>query len=266
VQSTTNGFTLNGEAYSVQLTGNGVQGLSVAPLAHNFGTIPLGVTSPVLQTIVTNTTASPLGPLSMAGGGLSGVFSNSQNCQGVTLAPGGTCQVNYFFAPAAGGPAATSSTFTLAGQSFTVDLTGNGLSPVSVAPVALAFGTVLVGASSPFLDVVVTNVSGSPLGPLVVTGGTAAAPFVGTQTCAGATLAPGATCLFSYQFAPTAFGAAAATVSLTINGEPFSIDLSGAGQLVPVTSIPTLSPLGLLAMMVALLLAYRWHGRTRRRT
>jgi hypothetical protein len=91
------------------------------------------------------------------------------------------------------------------------------------------FGSVLVGTTSQAKHATVTNVSGAPLGPLSVAGGAAAAPFGETQNCAGVTLAAGGTCTFSYTFTPTSPGPVSGSSTFTINGEAFTVSLSGSG-------------------------------------
>jgi len=76
---------------------------------------------------VTNTTSVPVGPINMAGGGVSAPFSAFQNCANVTLPPGGTCSISYVFTPTSLDAASTTSDFTLDDEPFSISLTGNGV-------------------------------------------------------------------------------------------------------------------------------------------
>ena len=77
--------------------------LSISPVYHNFGPIPVGqVSSPVRFTVV-NEQAVPVGPLVLWGGDPPNPhFSiTAQTCQDTTLDPGASCTVDFVFAPQA---------------------------------------------------------------------------------------------------------------------------------------------------------------------
>ncbi len=87
----------------------------------------------------------------------------------------------------------------------------------SVSGTSLAFPSEVVGTKSTAQSIVVTNDGPAPLS---VSGdslsGSGDAAFAKTaDTCAGATLAVGATCTIAYQFAPTAVGADNASLAIT---------------------------------------------------
>jgi hypothetical protein len=97
-----------------------------------------------------------------------------------------------------------------------------------VSPPSLNFGSLAIGTKSPAQVVNITNVSGAST-VLSVSGGGAPGPFSDYQNCVGATLAPGASCQFTYFFTPSATGKASATSSGKVNGQSFSIALRGTG-------------------------------------
>jgi hypothetical protein len=136
--------------------------------------------------------------------------------------------VTYTFTPTALGTASASSDFSINGEAFSVALSGTGIR-VTVAPTSLNFGNVAVGQTSAPLTATITNVTGAPLGPLAVAGGAPGGPFFPSQTCGGATLPAGGTCVVTYTFTPTALGTASASSDFSINGEAFSVALSGTG-------------------------------------
>ena len=160
--------------------------------------------------------------------------SGSQNCQGVTIAPNGTCQITYNFTPTAIGPVTGSTNGSVNGVAFSFSFsgTGTGIPKVSISPSTFAFGDVPVGATST-LSATVTNISGAPL-PMTMTGG-GGGQFGGSQDCVGVTLAPNASCHITYHFTPAAFGPATGTATGNVSGLLFAFTFSGNG--VPGVSI-----------------------------
>ena len=130
---------------------------------------------------------------------------------------------------------ALGTTLALVSASFLV-----GLAPASAAPgdiqastTAVDFGDVPVGSTATEM-VTFTNISSSDV-TVSVTGGAPTGGFSGTQACQAATLNPGESCDFTYTFTPTALGTATGAPSLTFNGAPFTINLTGTGTSVPPT-------------------------------
>jgi hypothetical protein len=156
-------------------------------------------------------------------------FTAVQNCQGAELAPGESCEVFYRFAPTDPGPASATSSFSINGVPFTVELSGTGVGlKFLVTPTALEFGEVQVGDTSPQQITTVTNTGSAPV-MVSMAGGAPGAPFTAVQNCQGAELAPGESCEVFYRFAPTDPGPASATSSFSINGVPFTVELTGTG-------------------------------------
>jgi len=130
----------DGEDFSVTLTGTGVNPITAAPLSHNFGSVPVGTTSPALTTVISNNSAANFGPINIFGvEPPTAEFNASNNCQGTTLTPGAACIVNYTFSPTAPGVINDTSAFTISatasqadGVDFTATLTGCGTTITSV--------------------------------------------------------------------------------------------------------------------------------------
>ena len=125
----------NGVSHSLDLTGTGVgPQFLVTPTELSFGTVPVGTISAAQAVTVTNMGTAAV-DVTMAGGFPGTPFTSAQNCEGVTLAPGGACQIKYGFLPTAGGLATATSSFTLNGQPFSVELVGfaPGEGPVTSA-------------------------------------------------------------------------------------------------------------------------------------
>ena len=221
------GGSINGQAFSFTFKGNGVEGFRISPTSFDFGDITMGSTSPDQQVTVTNVTSKPQ-LISMAGGA-GGAFGGFQDCQGKTLNPGASCHITYQFTPAGAGPVTGSTSGTVNGQAFNFSFKGDGVAKADllISPVALDFGDVTVGTTSPDQQVTVTNVSSSP--KLISMAGGAAGDFGGFQDCQGKTLQPGDSCHITYQFTPPKAGADAGSTGGNINGQSFSFSLAGNG-------------------------------------
>ena len=172
-------------------------------------------------------------------------FGGVQNCAGITLAAGASCSFTYTFHPTSTGAKTTTASFSINGESSgTINLGGTGVPAFTIAPTTLDFGNVAVGDTSSGIDVVVTNVSGASQVLSSVAGGAPvdATNFGGVQSCAGITLAAGASCAFTYVFHPTTAGLLTSSASFSINGQAFSVSLRGGVPVVApagVTSVPT---------------------------
>ena len=128
-------------------------------------------------------------------------------------------------------------TITIAGQTLTVVQAAGSASPgapiVSVTPNALAFGSAALGTSTAAQRVLVSN-SGNATLTLTYAGvsGPQAGDFVATGNClAGSNqIPPGGSCFLDVDFAPTADGARAASLSFAPQGlAAFAVALSGSG-------------------------------------
>ena len=225
----TSNFTWNGEPFQISLDGTGVLPKLIAtPVSFDFGDVQVGTTASQLVSNIMNTGSAPV--LMSGAGGAPGIpFNATQNCQGLTLAPGAACQMFFTFSPTAVGPASASSHFTWTGVSFTIPLVGNGRGPrLLVSPTGLEFGEVAIGTTSPQQVTTITN-----LGPLPVTmsgaGGAPGAPFSAAQSCQGVTLNAGESCQMIFTFSPTMGGPASGTSNVTWNDQPYAIALHGFG-------------------------------------
>jgi centrosomal CEP192-like protein/ASPM-SPD-2-Hydin domain-containing protein len=103
------------------------------------------------------------------------------------------------------------------------------VSGISVSPSALAFGSVVVEASSKAKTATLTN---GGAGTLDINSITTTSNFTQTTTTCGSTLAAGKSCTISVTFTPTQTGALTGTLSVNDNGtnSPQTVSLSGTGQ------------------------------------
>jgi hypothetical protein len=167
------------------------------------------------------------------GGANPGDFRFSTTC-GTTLGAGSSCRISLRFAPTAPGPRTGSLSIptSLSATPLVVTLAGTGISAGMVlSPTSLAFGN---QARRTVSAAQVVTVSNTGTGVLTINrislGGNNPGSFRQSTTC-GATLAAGATCTVSVQFAPTSRGTRTATLNVNVAAPAVSgsVALSGTG-------------------------------------
>ncbi|WP_448640141.1 choice-of-anchor D domain-containing protein [Geodermatophilus sp. URMC 63] len=222
---------------AIPLTGTGAEPPShpafrVEPRALDFGDQPVSSPSPRQQVVLTNSADVPLdvSTVSVAG---SPDFAVTQAACPAALEPGQDCVVEVVFTPVTTGLRAAQLLF--GGDGPAVPMSGSGAAPPTAAPDVsprfLEFSQVLVGDVSPAQAVVVTNRADRPL-QLVSSAvtGVAGAFRLDAGQCAGAAVAPGASCSVAVSFAPMAAGEHSGVLLLTAQGFPdTAVALSGVG-------------------------------------
>jgi hypothetical protein len=142
-------------------------------------------------------------------------------CEGNTVAAGGTCTVDYKFLPQSLGAKTASVSVTADGSTTTTTLSGTsvqiGGGVLSVSPAMLSFADQAVGSTSSSQTFTVTNTGTVTTAAVSVQiGGANPAAYSAVHNCS--TLAPGASCMVSVMFAPTATGLQQATVTPAATG------------------------------------------------
>jgi Protein of unknown function (DUF3048) N-terminal domain/Protein of unknown function (DUF3048) C-terminal domain/Abnormal spindle-like microcephaly-assoc'd, ASPM-SPD-2-Hydin len=202
---------------------------TVSPTTLSFPATYVGSTSSLTVTITngSSTTQTP----NFAGGAPNDPtnFGGSQNCAGVALDPGATCQFTYTFEPTTPGDHTSSTTIGIDSDNFSITMSGHAEFPLTVAPTDVSFPDTTVGDTSS-MAVVVTNVSPTALTPNYA-GGAPTDPtnFGGSQNCAGVSLAGGQSCQFTYTFTPSAPGPWSTSTTIDVDGQNFAISLHGTG-------------------------------------
>jgi hypothetical protein len=218
--------------------------LSVSPQANDFKSWLIGASSPSQTFTVTNTGMSSSGTLAVTltptNGTMSTEFAISDSCSGKQLMASGTCMISVVFTPAArGARTATLSISANPGGTAVASLSGTGqiAASLSISPAPSPFAATMVGTTPPPQQTfTVTNVGDQTtpsLSAAVVAGSnTTSSEFsIAGNTCAGVTLAAGASCSVPVQFVPATYGPKSGT--LTVNGGAAgspSVTLSGTGQ------------------------------------
>ncbi len=219
--------------------------VSVNPASVDFGPHAPGYPSAYTTVSVTNTGAAdlkiPAGGVTLAGANPDD-FDFSGSCDEATLPPGQRCTIDILFNPTATGDRAGSLQIAsnAAGSPTVVPLTGSGVPPaMSSAPDPVPSVTTNVGSNAAFDPITVTNDSAAsvtiPADGVQMTGGDASVFAIVSQTCAGQTLAPAATCSVNAQFSPglgTAPGDYTADLEITHDGAgtPLTITLSATAD------------------------------------
>ena len=224
------GGSWNGQSYTLHFTGKGITGartqaFRISPTSFDFGSTALNNEAPGQAVTITNVSSAPIVG-SIAGGG-AGIFGGSQNCQGVTIQPGASCQVTYRFRPTALGAVNGSTNGSFNGQPFAFKFRGTGVRQWLISPVAFDFGDTRPGSSTPQSVTIVNEGTAAAVGSIA---GGGAGQFGGSQNCQGVSIAAGSSCQVSYRFEPPTTGAATGTTNGSFNGQPFAFRFSGTGR------------------------------------
>lgn len=227
----TDGSTPPQHAYdvTVKLTAIGFGAQAVfAPVEFDFGPAPIGADGPSTRITLRNI---GLEPLALAGPLIAGDFRLVSPLP-ATVAGGQSVQLEILFRPLGAG--SRDSSFSVSSNSVyaptPVALHGVGVvEPVLRAtPSAVAFADTVIGSTR------VTAIVVSNPGAVAVPIGTVSVQAPGDfrivrDTCAGETLAVGATCGVDVEFAPAAVGARATALEISGPTRPLNTPLSGRG-------------------------------------
>jgi hypothetical protein len=234
--------------HTVALSGTGTPpapAVAFSPTSLAFGNQTTGTRSATQSITVRNTGNANLNVTNVALGGTNpGDFAQANTCAGATVAPTGTCTLTLSFAPTANGArsAVLSMTDNAPASPHVMNLTGTGLPPtpaVSLTPTAVNFPDQQIGRPSAISTVTVSN---SGTGPLTVSAvtftGTNPGDFTQSNTCVGASVAPGGLCTASVTWSPTATGRRTANLAFTDNapGSPHAVPVAGTAINVAVST------------------------------
>jgi len=233
--SQTGSFTVTSDASNSSLkisaTGSGMAdgGLAASPSSVNFGSVQVGVTQTLTQTL-TNSGGTPL---KITGATATGAaFSMNGLTVPLTLNAGQSTSFSVKFKPTATGAASGSINVTSDGSNpnLSIALSGSGVADgaLTSSPASINFGTVVVGSNQTVTETL-TNSGGSSL---KITGASASGSgFSLSGLALPVTLNSGQSVSFSAKFAPTAAGNATGSVTITSDGSnpTLNISLSGNG-------------------------------------
>jgi hypothetical protein len=202
------------------------------PMALNFGSEQVGLTSAPLTTTLTNsgTTALAISSIGIVGTGAAD-YAQTNTC-GASLAAGASCSVTLTFTPSTTGSRPAVLAFTDGAQNSpqNVALAGTGSnSSVTLTPASLTFAAQLINTSSASQPATLTNTGATTVTiSSIVTSG----PYSQTNNC-GSTLAPAGACTINVVFTPTKAGTltGALTVTDDASNSPQTVALTGVGTV-----------------------------------
>ncbi len=219
---------------SVSLQGTGVAGtLAIAPTSIAFYDATLNTATAARDIVLTNTGG---GALKLGSITVTDDFAVSTNCNGVSLASGGTCTLAATFTPKSVGAHAgivsiPSDNNGIAGSVSTAVLSGNGKGSfnITLTPTAVNFGTQLVGSTSTVTNVTVSNTGtdSGALSNISVSGGDFS---IQANTC-GLSLVSQVGCTVSLVFRPTTSGTRTGTFTIVSDAGTQTVPLTGVGTV-----------------------------------
>ena len=222
----------------INLSGTGVDPVTVTPVSLSFGTITVGQTSASKTVTLSNNQSVPLTFTYAVSGNYEVTASGKNPCTN-TLPKLSRCTVSVRFSPNQNGLIRGAFTVThnanLSPQN--VNLSGTGSSgssmPLAFSPGSLGFGDVVVGTTSAERKIIVSNTSSSTVN---ITGLAASGNYAVTgakSSPCGGPLGAGATCGMLLTFAPTVPGNAAGAVTINDDSSvsPQTFNLFGTGIL-----------------------------------
>ena len=208
-----------------------INGDQIWPLTLNFNNQTVGVRSPVLNAVLSNSSSTTLNVSKIQITGSSAFTKTADTCSS-PIAVGSSCTISTVFTPTAIGTQNATLTVTddAANGPHQVLLSGTG-TYVQFKPGTLNFGKQTVGTQSLSRSVTLTNKSGNALNITGITlMGTNPGDFAQTNTC-GSSVGAGGNCTITVTFTPTAKGPRTAAVAVSDNGggSPQQVPLTGTG-------------------------------------
>jgi len=215
--------------------------ISLNPATLTFGTQAVSTASDPQTVTVTNTGAAPL---SISRIDATGDFNEADDCTAAPIASSHTCSIGVRFLPSAtGGRTGLLTVYgNVPGGQATASLSGTASPAAAVVldPVAVAFPSAAINATSAARNITISNTSAATV-TLQTPTVTGAGFRISADTC-GATLAASTGCTVAVTFMPTSPGAHTGTFTITDSVGTQTASLSGTGVL-PATD--ALSPLSL---------------------
>jgi hypothetical protein len=227
---------------SATVTVNAAVGiLTLNPASLNFGSLTVGVTSPVLLTTLTNTGNAPFTITSnpMSAGDFN--WGGKGTCNYNTLAPGSSCTMSAEFTPTATGTRTGTITInsTASNSIVTLPLSGIGTTAtaatLAVSPATLALGSVVVGTTGNVSGTLTAG--GSSVTVSAVSSNNSAFTFGGLSL--PVTIPAGTSAGFTMTFSPQTTGAVTAALTFTSNAQSSTTvaTLTGTGTAAPVHTV-----------------------------
>jgi len=223
--------------------------LELGGVSHAFGSVPVGTQSQSRRFTLSNMGDGPTGTLAVA---LSGANAAEfaivgDDCTGLALQAAASCRIDVRMRPTTlGAKAATLAVSDGGGNSASIALAGTaGPGGIVMVTSSYQFPQTATNASSLPYTFVVQNPGPITAGPLesALAGPQAAHFEITSDTCAGTSLAAGATCAVAIRFRPASSGASAGVLTVSaaagastsatlhgVSGEPVVLEFAPASH------------------------------------
>lgn len=148
--STTTTIGIGGDNFGISMSGTAPFAFTVTPTTLSFPDTAVGASSSI-AVVLTNISGSTLTPNLARGAPADPAnFGGSQNCAGVPLPAGGSCQFTYEFRPATLGDHTSNTTIDVDGRAFAITMSGSAVSTTpTTAPDTTVPDTTAPGSTSP---------------------------------------------------------------------------------------------------------------------
>jgi hypothetical protein len=222
-----------GDAFAAKIGPSGSSGVALAPFGLAFPAHAVGSTSAPQKIQLWDTSSTQT--LAVTSIAANGDFAQTNTC-GSAIQPGVPCTLSVTFTPTATGTRTGTLTITdnAAGSPQQLPLTGTGGGEprVRLTSARVSFPVLrTVETTSLAYNVKLTNVGSAELDVTRITfTGPNSGDFAQSNNCTPA-VAPGASCLITLTFKPTAQGVRTASVSIadSASGSPQTVPLTGRG-------------------------------------
>jgi uncharacterized repeat protein (TIGR01451 family) len=215
--------------------------IAVTEASYDFGLVAVGDSTATHAFTIMNVGIEPLSISNITIGGFVGgtfqyVWDWPNRCvYTVSLPPGGTCAVPFYYKPSQIGPASMDITVYSNGGNVTFKALGTGFMPAEVSPQELYFDQQAVGSQSTPQSVQIKNTGGADIVLKSLTFiGVNPGDFVlatgSNNACQlNAKIAPSASCDVAVAFTPTAVVSVSMTGALQGKSIVYSITVKNAG-------------------------------------
>jgi len=209
------------------------------PTALTFAAQAEGTSSSAQDVTLENTGSVALTPTAV---GISGDFSESDNCANATVNANASCVIHVTFAPTQTGTRTGQLTVSanIAGGQLTAGLSGTGATAgaIQLAPTTVSFGQIQVKTTSAALQVTVENSGGVAV---AISSANVSGPFVLASNGCGSSLAANSQCQVTVEFAPTQTGTASGTLTVVDSAGTQAVALNGTGGAAPTDALSPMS-------------------------
>ncbi len=240
-QTTYGGSSTSGNAFIAEIAPTDNAGLALTPQKLAFPNTGQGQTSATQPVTITDAGSAPLQVASIS---TVTDFGETDNCRNTTIQPGGTCTIQFFFAPPSGDTGTNNGQFTITSNG------GNGIVTVSgtvvgstatgsITPLIWQSQSLLYGQTGTLANGTAQKFTLASTGsqPLDITDVSVGSDFtilsngcpLDSSSIGTPTLAVGDTCSITVAFSPITTGNLTGSLTVTDKPSPQKAALAGTG-------------------------------------